>query len=97
MLRRCCVFMNQGPPYNLSHPTYILFYFFQQCFFYMHRAKGRHATAFVYWWTPGIFTWEERTPPVHLHTLLVVRSHEVLTGSPAIQTAGQSTLCQCLA
>jgi hypothetical protein len=53
MLRRCCVFMNQGPPYNLSHPTYILI--FQQCFFYMNRAKGRHAKAFVYWWTPGIF------------------------------------------
>ncbi|KAJ7812767.1 hypothetical protein B0H13DRAFT_1925939 [Mycena leptocephala] len=42
------------------------------------------------WWTPGIFTWEERTPPVHLRTPLVVRSHEVLTGSPAIQMAGQS-------
>jgi hypothetical protein len=30
----------------------------------------------------------------HLRTLLVVRSHEVLTGSPAIQAAGQSTVCQ---
>ncbi|KAJ7939651.1 hypothetical protein B0H13DRAFT_1850420 [Mycena leptocephala] len=42
------------------------------------------------WWMPGIFTWEEGTPPVHLRTPLVVRSHEVLTGGPAIQLAGQS-------
>jgi hypothetical protein len=46
------------------------------------------------WWTPGIFTWEERTPPVHLRTPLVVRSHEVLTRGPAIQLAGQSMVCQ---
>jgi hypothetical protein len=42
----------------------------------------------------GFFTWEERTPPVHLHIPLVVRSHWVLTRSPAIQTAGQSTVSQ---
>ncbi|KAJ6491062.1 hypothetical protein C8R45DRAFT_1138095 [Mycena sanguinolenta] len=38
-------------------------------------------------WTPGIFTWEERTSS---------RSHRVLAGSPAIPTAGQFTACQCL-
>jgi hypothetical protein len=43
---------------------------------------------------PGIFTWEEGTPPVHLRTPLVVRSHEVLTGNPAIPMAGQFTVCQ---
>jgi hypothetical protein len=47
MLRRCCVFMNPGPTYNLS---YILSCFFRQFFFHIHRATGRHATVFVYWW-----------------------------------------------
>jgi hypothetical protein len=55
-------------------------------------AKGKPYDSFQ--WTPGIFTWEERAPPVHEHTLLVVRSHEVLTRGPAIQTGSQSPDCQ---
>ncbi|KAJ6543158.1 hypothetical protein B0H19DRAFT_1239246 [Mycena capillaripes] len=46
------------------------------------------------WWTPGIYAWEGRTPPVQQLTQLVVRSHWVLSGCPAIKTAGQSTLPQ---
>ena len=38
------------------------------------------------WWTLGIFTWEERTPPVHQLIELVVRSYMVLTRSPAIKS-----------
>ncbi|KAJ7177706.1 hypothetical protein C8R46DRAFT_1029308 [Mycena filopes] len=42
------------------------------------------------WWTPGIFTWEGRTPPVQERIELMVRSRWVLTGGPATQTASQS-------
>ncbi|KAJ6450247.1 hypothetical protein C8R45DRAFT_946855 [Mycena sanguinolenta] len=37
------------------------------------------------WWTPGIYTWEERTSP---------RSHRVSTGGPATPTAGQFDVSQ---
>lgn len=43
------------------------------------------------WWCVGNFAWEEGTPPVHLRTPLVVRSHEVISTHPAIQSVSQLT------
>jgi hypothetical protein len=43
------------------------------------------------WWCVGNFAWEEGTPSVHLRTPLVVRSHEVISTYPAIQTVSQIT------
>jgi hypothetical protein len=68
--------------------------FFGDRWFCMHLQREGIRQPSMDWWTPGIFTWEEGTPPVHLRTPLVVRSHEVLTGGPAIPMAGQSTVCQ---
>jgi hypothetical protein len=60
----------------------------------MHLQREDVRQPSVDWWTLGIYTWEGGTPFVHLRTPLVVRSHRVLTRGPAIQTAGQSAVCQ---